>query len=552
MEKLYAEDGWTYEQIGIEFNITRQRVQQILEKLGADDTITARRIRRGRKEEAIAAEAGRFDAVTGPLVRRLLTVEVAAEEIEKRLTFLGHAITELDVRSYAERHHLPVAKPIAPRFSAAMLRLAVQAAAADARGRTVDEAGAALVESEDLEALLEVSTGADEVVALAALAAAARGAPEPLVLAKSEYDAWRSRWLETYPKDGVFPWPPTAQTVTKRLGLGYWNGAVRNAGLASNASGRTPGAVIYTTDGEYELAVSEFLRTAAEDGRPLTISEYDRWARTQVAPTGAAVRNQFGGWNAAKIAAQTASGAPAARRRGPRNLPADQVVDAFVLQIERGLVAAAGRIPQDGHRAEIAMQTKQEAVQLLGDLVTAFEGFRRRWIYAAISEDPSSFRSKLSSTGDATNQEKRSWAAIGGQLSRDTVESVVSSRGLDRLLSASAGDLRSSDSWLSPPQQARLDRIERAESLRWRLLKAARNVLEHESGDAIALLKLTLSQLDSNVDPELIVTRAPVAPPTSRAGSLQMLARLPGTAVMHWRAFGSRTFMQFLFEQPVR
>jgi hypothetical protein len=145
-------------------------------------------------------------------------------------------------------------------------------------------------------------------------------------------------------------------------------------------------------------------------------------------------------------------------------------------------------------------------------MVTAFEGFRRQWIYEAIKEDPSAFLERLSPGGDASKGEKRAWLALGDDGTVTEPEAVISSTSLDKLLSSFSGDLRNAGGWIGPSAQSRLDRIPGDDSLRWRLIKSVRNVIEHESPEAVDLLKRTFAELDPAADAALAVRRAPGGP----------------------------------------
>jgi hypothetical protein len=516
MEQLFLREGWTYDRIAKEYGITRARVHQVLKKRGADNVDASKTVRREQKAVDASSDLDRFDATIGPFVRRLLHAGVTADEIVARLSAVGSSVSEDEVRSFAQRHHLPVPHPGAPKFSAAILRLAMLAAAADQADLPVEESAAVLIESEDLTALRLVSNTAEEVKALSARAAVAKISAESLSLTKNEYEVWRGRWLVTYPKDDAVPWPPTSQTLRKRLGGGYWNDAVKNAGLAPHLRGRSRGALVYKATDEYVLAVSQFLADAENEQRSTSYDEYDRWAAGRPIPTGAGVRNYYGTWNAAKLAAVVFAGVRGSRQQGKRQLPADVLIDRFLQVSDRVILDAAETIPTEGHGASIILATKKAADELLGEMVTAFEGFRRQWIFEAIREDPLTFIEKLGADGSATKAEKRAWSALADTDLRATPESVIASTSLDRLLSSFAGDLRNGGGWLGVGPQSRLDRILQAESLRWRLIKSLRNVLEHESAESVGLLRTTFAELESAVDPAFFVNRAPDSPANIR------------------------------------
>lgn len=513
IERLYLEDGLTLEEIGRKFQLTRERVRQLLKRRGADNPAQSSGVRRDRKANAAAVADEQFDASTrGRLVSLLLRAEVPILEIVARLSQLGHVVDEPTVTAYARRHRLPIPRPGEARFPPSILRLAVLAAATDASGEIAMDDQAIWIESEALHQLAAVSSGPAEVSALAARASAARRAPEPGTITKAAYEMWRDTWLARFPKSDSLPWPPTAQTVMKRLGGGYWSDALRDVGLLPSERGRSRGALVFTEENEYETAMSEFLTTSASEDRPVSMAEYDRWAVGRVVPSAAAVRTHFGGWNAAKLAGATFSGAPAEGRRR-RVQPGDELVDRFRAQLRREFSEAALSLEADVHRKARDMKTKDVADELLAGSVTAFEEFRRRWLYAAIKEDTSKFLERLSPDGQATNSEKRLWSAVTNLEPRDAVEFVITGTSLDGLLSSTDGDLRASGSWLAPAQQARLDRIPLGDSPLWRVLKGSRNLRVHRSDRATRALAAAWRDLDLEGEHSWAGRSAPSTPP---------------------------------------
>lgn len=133
-------------------------------------------------------------------------------------------------------------------------------------------------------------------------------------LSAAQYDSARADHLSEKriaAKPGAAIWPPTSQTLMKRLGNGSWSTAMTSLGLTTN-SGRTRGTGSFSDD-DYRSAVAEFLDAAADgDNRSVTsdsFAQYTAWAKERTAagakrPSGAAVRQHFGGWETAKTAAR--------------------------------------------------------------------------------------------------------------------------------------------------------------------------------------------------------------------------------------------------------
>lgn len=102
-------------------------------------------------------------------------------------------------------------------------------------------------------------------------------------------------------------WPPTSQTVRKRLGSGYWNEAVAGLGYPVSGRGRARGPARYSA-ADYLAAVADFCDAAGSTGDSTSFTGYQAWAKEQATaghprPSGAAMRAHFGSWRAAKDSA---------------------------------------------------------------------------------------------------------------------------------------------------------------------------------------------------------------------------------------------------------
>lgn len=125
-------------------------------------------------------------------------------------------------------------------------------------------------------------------------------------LSAASYDRVRAEWMAStglQVRAGKRVWPPTSQTVRAHLGAQYWNDAMQRTGLPVS-QGRARGNLRFE-EADYSAALQAFL----EDHPSGAFADYAGWAKEQVAagttrPSGAAIRRQFGSWNAAKDAAQ--------------------------------------------------------------------------------------------------------------------------------------------------------------------------------------------------------------------------------------------------------
>jgi uncharacterized protein (DUF433 family) len=125
----------------------------------------------------------------------------------------------------------------------------------------------------------------------------------------TQYDLERREFLTEHhiaSARGKMPWPVTSQTMMKRAGKGYWGDAVTALGFSVSSRGRVRGNLIYS-DNAYIDALADFAASLEETGEPMLTRLYEEWVKTEEAagrrrPSTAAVREQFGSWNAAKRA----------------------------------------------------------------------------------------------------------------------------------------------------------------------------------------------------------------------------------------------------------
>jgi hypothetical protein len=516
--RIYREEHLTYAAIGRKFHppIARQRVQAILEREGALDSARKRSRSDERRDDAervrkrnASARLEIIDREVGVAIRGLLEVNVAPVEIARRLTILGRSVTSEEVRLYARERRLPIPVASSDRFSDELLRLTMMAAASEVGGLAGSFDLAVSLAASDLEALRSVCSSPEEAEVAAGLAGATRECAADLLLSKAAYDRWRLGWLSRFPKEDEAPWPPTSQTMWHRYGS--WNAAVVRAGLIASDRGRPAGLIVYA-ESDYDEAAANFYVAMVKANRRPTIQEYDRWQRDRPVPSSASLRTRFGSWgkviNVARVAIPGLD-APLTRMRV---LESDAIVDGFLDELEaiRRDLEAAGE--EHTKKAEQLLDVRHAVAKACGEMVSSFESFRRRWILAAAREDPSNLPKNLASDGQATSGERRAWESVGKEVTRAAVDVVIDSFQLDKLLGGAEASLTAHGGWLAGEQRARLSRIEDVDSLRWRVLKFARNAIEHESDKAIKGLRVAISALDPAVEPHLASQSAPNTP----------------------------------------
>lgn len=124
-----------------------------------------------------------------------------------------------------------------------------------------------------------------------------------LRLSTQEYERTRSEMLTAWgaaSRKGVILWPPTSQTVSKRLGDGSWSKALASLGLEVAPIGRTRGASTYS-DSQFLAALHGFIAECEAGDLNPTYLRYVEWAKTrrgtqEPVPAAATMRQHFGSW----------------------------------------------------------------------------------------------------------------------------------------------------------------------------------------------------------------------------------------------------------------
>ncbi|MBO1336325.1 sigma factor-like helix-turn-helix DNA-binding protein [Streptomyces sp. VRA16 Mangrove soil] len=503
MADLY-EQGRTLQEIGEQFGVTRERVRQILVHLGTAVTaVEARGARREARAEELSVQVKEFLEVHRAAIVAMSEGGAKRSDVEARYALLfpeipaavvREAVTEagvlfdVDVQEFA--------------FAQCAIEAAVWYVLARDLGLAADRARA--VHEMDLDEmegvgslLLREGVAAETVADILGLAHAARTkvsdgavAGEEFGIAKARYDTWRESVLDELGMEsskGSTPWPPTSQTVMKRLGGGAWAQAQRALGLTPDRRGRPPGGLVYEPQ-DYPAALRDFLSDAARAGTPTTYQAYEIWVRTQDRaghrrPAPASIRLYYKSWTTAKRAA-TADGTVQAAPRTRRT--------------EGGLLEAASALHDarqalERFRREVSEVRPAERSAYGQQFILAFyqeyEHRRRAWIRMMIERDDTAVARRLA--GSPTRNERR-------LLSEDppAVDTLLPDFVIDKL---GGSDPRNTDGWIRPDAQAALDSVDDAVIRRFAAFKEARNHLMHGGVEA-PKLKAALAALAADDD----------------------------------------------------
>lgn len=493
MVELYA-TGETLAAIGDKFGVTRERVRQILGKQGAVTADDARRVRREARAAEMSDSVNTFLTEYGEVLAGLAGAGIPRAEVEARFSLLVPSVAPGLVREGLRRagylFNVDVQEFIFPK---AVIEGAVWYALARELELPVDRVAAVrqvnLSDAADLsEALQNEGIDAATIAAILLTVEAARNyvASNPGVgISAQRYNSQRSTIqveLGLESRKGNSPWPPTSQTVMKRLGAGAWADALVHMGLSPDRSrGRQRGLLVYT-EGQYVEALTNFLNFAAESGQPSSFDMYGQWVeqeeragRTWPAP--ASVRLRFGNWTNAK---REAISVPALGQVQP---------------VKKARVASNATASLHWSQSEIARLfealsktatalARPVIEEFLRKFAQDFEFRRRGWLREIVESDSTAAARQLS--GDILTKKQRQ--AL--EASPHDTSSVLTDMYIDKL-----SNPRDCGGWLLPQAQAEMDAIPEEQIMRYAALREIRNFLVHDSVEARNRLKLRLDEL---------------------------------------------------------
>lgn len=297
---------------------------------------------------------------------------------------------------------------------------------------------------------------------------------------------------------GSRSWPPTSQTVMRRLGGGYWADALTALGIAPLAGGRSRGTVLFTPS-DYADAITDFIKYAHATDTIQSFEAFEQWVRAEERrgvqrPSGPAVRKFFGSWTQAK---RLASDLARPATGGPQSTTeAGSVAHAALHDATR-----ARRAVLDKLKATPARQQPELLSVFVRDYMTAFETRRRDWLRAMICADPRSALRRLEAAGPP-NRRRR-------YLEQDPPDltAALDDRYLDGLLSKGPCV---TDGWLAPEVQEHLDRLPTRDQCSITVLRSTRNLFTHDSREAAVTLGTSLTELakvDADFDTGMQLTR---------------------------------------------
>lgn len=311
MVNRYA-SGETLESIGTSFDITRERVRQIVKKVGGTSAEESRKHRMEQRELAHQTRIREFMARHGQNAEAMAARGISRDEAVNRLRALNPDV-DVDLAHEALRgSDLVFDRSVEEIFSNGAMEAAIWYLIGADRGLTPDPEYASIhLEWEVMEEVSQTLLAGDatdkDVATVLGIIGAARKLAESdpaLTITGARYNELRLELVETLgwiSAKGATPWPPTRQTYSRRFGS--WNEALASMGLAISDRGRSRGLLKFTKD-DYLNAMRLFLQRQEAAGRSATFDAYEQLAGELAGtdariPSGSSIRNYFGGWTEA-------------------------------------------------------------------------------------------------------------------------------------------------------------------------------------------------------------------------------------------------------------
>lgn len=304
----------TLQEIGDRHGISRERVRQILNRMNALSPAEQRERKRESENAYLATLRTQFETSAYQIAK----VSASRDELLKELQRRFSDLTLIQVEQMLRATGLTVVKQrvSTDRFSDGHLRLAVylcfglqyELALANRDYSAFVSRGI----RDDLEALASEEVFPSVLSVDLALSAIGfffskleEGGLDPFSHMSYEQvrkKIWAANEWDQAARAGR--WPPTHQTVAKRLGGGFWSDATDALGFPpSERSGRSRGGAASDPDWVWE-ALESFVQHCKAKKHSPSVSNFDSWRKSHGAherrmPSSATIRKVVGSWSAA-------------------------------------------------------------------------------------------------------------------------------------------------------------------------------------------------------------------------------------------------------------
>ncbi|WP_405056822.1 hypothetical protein OG474_29280 [Kribbella sp. NBC_01505] len=522
-----------------QYGVTRQRIDQILKARGAIGAAEARGVRSERRTQEFDASVKDFIGRYGDDLRSLASAGATRVEVESKFAYLLPTVPADVVREAVKSSGtLFNVNREEYNFGQSVIEAGIWHVLARAKGLQGDLSTALseisleeMAEIAQALAALGVTTEHTREVFLSIAGARHQLTVDPdLTISKKQYDEQRGAAIEHLGLtggQGSLAWPPTSQTVMKRLGSGYWTDALASVGITASIKGRSRGLLLFE-EADYHSAIMDFLGHCLATGSPESFDAFEVWVAHEdrlgrQRPSGPAVRLYYQSWINAKRTVLTGS-------------------SAQILRLPATVAASAARTAlhdaSSSQRAELERLPKLPArdraaalVAFVKDFMGVFEARRRTWFRAIVRSDSDAVTRRLAAQGLKPAQR------IHLEAVPPDIDAVLTDMFLDRLLGSASG-IRNTDSWLADEAQDELDSIRDVDLAAARVMRELRNYFTHDSAEAQGRLTETMRELaefDDRFRTDRPMTRRFVCQWLLNDDATR-LAVLSGSILAAWRA----------------
>lgn len=479
------------------YGVTRQRIDQILKARGAIGAPQARAVRNERRTQEFEAAVREFVERHGESLRALAAAGATRVEVESKFAYLLPEVPADVVREAIRASGVLFNVNRAEyNFGQSVVEAGIWYVLARTHGLEGDLPVAlselSLEEMADVaQALAELGVTTDHVRDVLHAIAAARHhltVDPALTISKKKYDEQRGDVIDLLGLtggQGSLAWPPTSQTVMKRLGSGYWTDALASVGITASTKGRSRGLLVFE-EVDYRSAILDFLEHCRATGTPESFDAFEVWIANEdrlgrQRPSGPAVRLFYQSWINAKRTALTGSSAQTLR-------PPDTSVAASAARTALHDASSARRAELEQLADLPARDRAASLVAFVKDFMGVFESRRRTWFRAIVRTDTDAPARRLAAPGLKPAQRALLEEAT------PNVEGVLTDMYLDRLLSAPRG-ICNTDSWLAAGAQSELDAISDVDVAAARVMRELRNYFTHDSAESRQRLTEAMREL---------------------------------------------------------
>lgn len=314
--ETYEREGLTLDELGIRFGVTRERIRQILKRNGAKSKAEVSARLQSELNDRFDENRSQILAELRQLAinEQLTMTEAVKIMADKYSEFPREMVGELVKSSRVPFTTRP--SPTKSFFTDVQLELAVLACF----GLNYHRALATNDYSEFVEPLHEkelrtfsksdsfpTNVPIDKFLNAIGFTSLKRSQKVLDAFSHADYERRRKEiWSQNGWESGSGGrnWPPTQQTISKRLGGGYWNDAMRSLGFPESVKKGRP-RVGYLHDADsLSRTLGAFLAYCAEDNgvNAPTVAAFETWrleeeSRGNQHASPATIRNYFKSWN---------------------------------------------------------------------------------------------------------------------------------------------------------------------------------------------------------------------------------------------------------------